>query len=109
MLRSTSRSVPTPSLEELHIVLSEYGQVKLSEMRTIVKMLARTLERRATMGHHLERLVVSECLITLLPWEAYMGLPELRQIAWKADTAYCRCRSHNVASSSDGGDSEDED
>lgn len=86
-----------PTLKALHVELPEYSEFKLSVLNALLEMLALTLTRRAEFGSHLDRLVVSECLMTKAYWEGYMP----QEIARKAEPEPCFCESHSLVDSSD--------
>lgn len=86
-----------PKLKTLRIKLPEYGEFRLSTLEAFVESLAFTLTRRVAFGSHLDRLVVSECLMTKASWNLHMP----NEITEKAEGVPCLCDSHSLAAWSD--------
>lgn len=87
---------PAPNLKDLRVGIPP-GMFGLPELNTLLETLALTLPHRADFGSCLDRLVVSECLITAAYWDAHMP-PEIANMAeWER----CPCDSHSWLFSSD--------
>lgn len=83
-----------PMLKELHLELLRFQQQYIPDLQKIVDALALTLAHRANMGSHLDRLVVSDCLTTKVPWEECMHTHEVRGVEQKLHTVPCCCDRH---------------